>query len=114
MKKGIGIDIVKISRFREKKYLANKKFYENIFAENEIKYCLKYKDPYPHFAGRFAAKEAIIKATDTKMKMNQIIIKNKTNGLEIKIKNVLNPNILVSISHEKDYAIAMSIISEYI
>ena len=114
MKKGIGIDIITISRFRKKKFSINKKFYENIFAENEIKYCLKHKDPYPHFAGRFAAKEAIIKATGTKTKLNQIIIENKTNGLEIIIENISKPNILVSISHEKNYAIAMCMVSSHI
>lgn len=111
MKKGIGVDIVKNSRFRQKKYLLNKKFYEKIFSQDEIKYCLKYKDPYPHFAGKFAAKEAIIKATGTKIKMNDIIINSKSDGIEIKIKNKLKSDILVSISHEKDYAIAMSMVS---
>lgn len=105
----VGIDIVKISRFRNKEYGSNQKFYQNIFSKNEINYCLKYKDPYPHFAGRFAAKEAVIKATDVKIRLNQIVINKKKNNLEIKIKNILKPNIVISISHEKEYSVAMSI-----
>jgi len=105
----IGIDIVEIRRFRNKKYDSNQKFYQNIFSKNEIDYCLKFKDPYPHFAGRFAAKEAVIKTTNTNTKLYQIVINKKKNNLEIKIKNILKPNILISISHEKEYSVAMSI-----
>jgi len=105
----IGIDLVEINRFRKKEYNENQKFYKEIFTDKEIKYCLKYKDPYTHFAGKFAAKEAIIKSTQKKIKLNQIEIKNKKNGLEVIIKKKLEPSILISISHEKDYAIAMSI-----
>ena len=86
-----------------------KSFMKIFFQKNEINYCLKYKDPYPHFAGRFAAKEAVIKATNTKTKLNQITINQKKNGLEIKIKNILKPKIMVSISHEKEYSVAMSV-----
>ena len=110
----IGIDIVKIARFRNKKYNVNQKFYKKIFTTNEIKYCLKYKDPYTHFAGKFAAKESIIKAMKKKIKLNEIEIKNKRNELEIIIKNKIEPSILISISHEKDYAIAMSVIETVI
>ena len=107
MKKGIGIDIVDVNRFRKKIFDSNKKFYEKIFTKNEIKYCLNYKDPYPHFAGKFAAKEAILKATNKKIKLNQIRIKNNSNGLEVFIKNIINPDMLISISHERDYAISI-------
>ena len=65
-------------------------------------------------AGKFAAKEAIIKAMKKKIKLNEIEIKNKRNELEIIIKNKIEPSILISISHEKDYAIAMSVIETVI
>ena len=69
---GVGIDIVKVSRFKNKPYLSNKKFYSKIFTNNEIKYCLNFKDPYPHFAGKFALKEATIKATRKKILIKEI------------------------------------------
>ena len=59
---GIGIDIVEIERFRVKNYKKNKNFYEKIFAKSEIDYCLRFKDPYTHFAGKFALKESVIKS----------------------------------------------------
>ena len=33
-----------------------------IFTKSEIAYCKKFDDPYPHFAGRFALKEAVQKS----------------------------------------------------
>lgn len=110
----IGIDIVKIDRFRNKKYNFNQKFYEKIFTIKEIEYCLKYKDPYTHFAGKFAAKEAIIKTIQKKIKLNKIEIKNIKKGLEVIIENNVEPNIIISISHEKDYAVAMSVLDTII
>ena len=46
----IGIDIVNIERFKKKEYAKNKKFYQKIFADSEIKYCLKFKNSSEHFA----------------------------------------------------------------
>ncbi|MEO5359501.1 MAG: holo-ACP synthase [Nitrospirota bacterium] len=37
-------------------------FVEDIFTQEEQRYCLSHRDPYVHFAGRFAAKEAFLKA----------------------------------------------------
>ena len=41
---GIGIDMIKTSRFKNQPYLSNKDFYKKIFFGSEIKYCLKYKN----------------------------------------------------------------------
>jgi holo-[acyl-carrier protein] synthase len=38
------------------------KFVEETFTESERTYCMSKRDPYPHLAGRFAAKEACLKA----------------------------------------------------
>ena len=59
---GIGIDIVKVNRFRIHPYESHKRFYKKLFSKSEIDYCLKFKDPYKHFAGKFAIKEAVIKS----------------------------------------------------
>ena len=36
------------------------------FSDNEIKYCLKFNEPYKHFAGKFAIKEATMKSIEEK------------------------------------------------
>jgi holo-[acyl-carrier protein] synthase len=54
----IGTDIEDIERFES----LEKQFISKVFSKKEISYCLSTKKPAEHFAVRFAAKEAIIKA----------------------------------------------------
>ena len=44
-KDGIGIDIIDVERFTKKKIEQNIKFYQRLFLESEIKYCLRFKSP---------------------------------------------------------------------
>jgi phosphopantetheine--protein transferase-like protein len=78
----IGIDIVEIQRFREKSFIDHRYFYKRIFHEYEIQYCLGYADPYPHFSGIFAAKEAVFKAANNFININisQIAIQHDKKG----------------------------------
>ena len=112
---GIGIDIIKISRFKSKPYLSNKNFYKKIFSDSEIKYCLKYKDHAQHFSGKFAVKEALIKSVNEKISLHEINISYKNSKPIVKVKSSLNKkyNFIISISHENDFAIAV-VISEKI
>jgi len=61
---GIGTDLARSERFR--KFLdPGNKVLERIFSEEERSYSLKKRDPVPHLAARFAAKEAFLKALGT-------------------------------------------------
>jgi len=61
---GLGIDIVEVSRIR--KALENgDALARRVFTERELQYCSARKNRYQHFAGRFAAKEAALKALGT-------------------------------------------------
>lgn len=106
----IGVDVEDISRFSKLKFEKNKNFYKKIFTKNEIKYCIKYKDPYPHFAVRFCAKEAAIKALNKKIKLIDIEIKtvNKKPIMKIPIHKYCQ----VSLSHTSKLAIAFVLIYE--
>ena len=112
---GIGIDLVKISKFKNKPYISNKNFYEKIFFDSEIKYCLKYKSHAEHFSGKFAVKEALIKAITEKISLHEIKTYYKNSKPMVKIKNPLSKkyNFIVSVSHEDSFAIAV-VISEKI
>ena len=59
---GLGVDLIEIERVKLAHLKHGKRFIERLFTPAEAKYCLKKKDPYPSLAGRFAAKEAVIKA----------------------------------------------------
>ena len=62
---GIGTDIVNIKRL-EKALKKDRNIFKNkIFSKNEIAYCEKKKNPFPFYAKRFAAKEALSKALGT-------------------------------------------------
>ena len=108
-KLSIGTDIVEINRFRKLPFAKNKKFYNKIFTESEILYCIKYKDPYPHFAVRFAGKEAVIKSIKDKVEMKDIEITHKKSKPFIKILKKESVNFHISLSHDGEYAIAMII-----
>lgn len=55
-----GIDVVSIERMR--RAAANQRFLERVFTDGELSYAMGRRDPHRHLAGRFAAKEAYIKA----------------------------------------------------
>ena len=59
---GTGVDLIEIERVKQAHEKHGKRFIERLFTPAEAAYCLKKSDPYPSLAGRFAAKEAVIKA----------------------------------------------------
>lgn len=56
-----GVDLVEVERFREL-MARNDAFEARVFTEAERAYCRGQADPVLHFAARFAAKEALLKA----------------------------------------------------
>ncbi len=106
----IGIDIVSIERFKKKPYNQNKSFYEKIFSESEIKYCLKSKNSSERFAGKFALKEAFIKSVDKKIHFSEIETSHLNSKPIVKfVKSTQNYIFIASLSHEIDFAIAVVI-----
>lgn len=62
---GLGIDATDIPRIRAAIERYGDRFLRRVFTEGEIAYCTRRRDPAIHFAGRFAAKEAAMKALGT-------------------------------------------------
>ncbi len=62
---GIGVDIVEIRRLREVLERQQDRFIRRVFTELEQEYCRAHRDPVPHYAARFAAKESLFKALGT-------------------------------------------------
>jgi len=59
---GLGVDLVRISRFGSLLEKRKQAVLERLFTPSELVYSLAKKDPSPHLAARFAAKEAFLKA----------------------------------------------------
>jgi holo-[acyl-carrier protein] synthase len=62
---GIGLDLTEIGRIRELLVKHGERFKERTFTATESAYCDSHTDPAPHYAARFAAKEAVAKALGT-------------------------------------------------
>ena len=122
MPKGIGNDIIEISRIDEAIRRYGQRFLDKIFTQAEQEYCLRYRESARHFAGRFAAKEAIVKALGTGFSKGiswlDIEILGDTSGKPVAFfsdsvnQAFQSPNILVSISHCRQYATAFAIWSD--
>ena len=109
---GIGIDIVNVERFRKIPYEREILFYNRIFTKNEIDYCLKFSDPYVHFAGKFAVKEAVKKSMNHVIDLLDIETFHENNKPKVKISNQ-NTQFLVSISHDGDFSIAVVVVISF-
>lgn len=116
---GLGTDIVEIASIQKAMEQSNR-FAKRVFTENEIRYCESKPLKYQHYAARFAAKEAVMKALktgwDKGVQWEQVEIFNQPSGTPIflpngKTKELLDKigatNIEVSLSHSEQYAIAV-------
>ncbi len=63
--RGIGIDVCKVERISESLQRFGERMERRLFTPDELTYCRGFKDPMPHLAARFAAKEATSKALGT-------------------------------------------------
>ena len=62
---GLGLDATDIPRIASTIERYGDRFLQRVFTQGEIAYCLHRRTPAIHFAGRFAAKEAAMKALGT-------------------------------------------------
>ena len=121
---GVGTDIVSVNRI--KKLFKKKLFAKRLFSEEEVSKCSKLIYSNNCYAKRFAAKEAFSKALGTGISnginFNEIIVINEKSGkpsikLIGKTKLIINKKfkkkikISLSISDEKNYAVAFVAIS---
>lgn len=121
--RGIGVDLVQIPRMREVIARWQERFLERVFTDAEIAYCRARRDPVPHFAARFAAKEAGLKALGTGLRMGV-----RWRELEVRRERGQAPTLLLhgrcrdlsrarggrhmllSLTHDGDYALAQALL----
>ena len=116
----VGIDICQIKKFDRFNYPEYTHFYHRVFSKEEIEYCHKFSNPHPHFAGIFAAKEAIFKALQPyyKIPIDRIIINHNEFGAPFVTFNddylmddiqTKSQEVRVSISHTRSHSIACAL-----
>ena len=123
---GIGVDIVKNKRIQLS--IKNKSFINRVFGKNEILISKKFTNKTNYFSKRFAAKEAFVKAlgsgfrdglifkdiqiVNDKLGKPYYLINSKIKNLIKKKKKIKNFNLFLSISDEKEYSVAFTIIQK--
>lgn len=108
----VGVDIVEIKRLA--KLAHNAAFLRRIFTPQEVAYCRARKHAAQHYAVRFAAKEAVWKAVgNRKLLHRDIQVWNRPDGKpEIRFPprfKDLSRRVSISLSHGRDYAVAMAV-----
>jgi holo-[acyl-carrier protein] synthase len=121
--RGIGIDLVRIGRMREVIARWEDRFLRRVFTDGEIAYCRARRNPAQHFAARFAAKEAGLKALGTGLRLGV-----SWRELEVRRERGQAPTLVLSgrsreigrarggqrmllaLTHEGDYALAQAML----
>jgi holo-[acyl-carrier protein] synthase len=121
--KGLGVDLVAIPRIRRVVERWRERFLQRIFTQAELDYCLKRRDPAPHLAARFAAKEACLKALGIGFSMGvswrelevrrergqapTLVLKGRSKAIGLS-KGI--SQVLLSLTHDGDYAFAQAML----
>jgi holo-[acyl-carrier protein] synthase len=121
--KGIGIDLALISRLRQVVERWDERFLLRVFTDEEIAYCRRRRDPFPHLAARFAAKEATLKALGTGLAMGvkwrEMEVRRRpgeapTMVLSGRCRAIARDkgghHVLLSLTHDGDYALAQAML----
>ncbi|MFI5173518.1 MAG: holo-ACP synthase [Terriglobia bacterium] len=121
---GIGIDLIELDRIRASLKRHGDRFKRRLFTEQEIKYCdAKRSNAFRHYAARFSAKEAVMKALGlgwqkgtswkeievfrTQDGQPQIRLTGSTARIALKLKS---KRVLLSLTHSEHYAAAFVVI----
>ena len=121
--RGIGVDLVSIERMRQTIERWQDRFLSRVFTEREIAYCRARRDPVPHFAARFAAKEAGLKALGTGLRLGvhwrELEVRRERGGAPELVLSGRSQEIgrarggsrmLLALTHEGEYALAQAML----
>ena len=114
----VGIDCEEISRWRTMLSKLEVGSQRKLFTEAEHKYCRSFKDPAPHYAARWCAKEALIKALSPfcQLDVRTIEVTNDEEGRPSFILHdpeavCLEMTIRLSLTHSKETAMAVVVVA---
>jgi holo-[acyl-carrier protein] synthase len=119
-----GIDLVKVRRMEQRiKGRSGKMFLKRIFSTGEQAYCGSKRMKFEHYAARFAAKEAVLKALKVRpqrgLRLSGIEVRHEATGKPFvmldaasrkQLRIPAQAQIELSVAHEREYAIATVVI----
>lgn len=120
---GLGADFIEVERIEMVHRRHGERFLRRVFTPGEAAYCLGMKNPYPHLAARFAAKEAVSKAFTTgigaelgwtsieivKGEREEPLVNLDQRGLDL-LRHLKAHAVLVSLSHTQKAAMAVAMV----
>jgi holo-[acyl-carrier protein] synthase len=119
---GIGTDIIECLRIAQMIERHGELFISRVYTQHEIQYCQSRKMATQHFAGRWAAKEAILKALGTGWRKGiswrDIEVRNEPGGRPVVamrggardvVEQLGITQMLISISHCRSHATAYAL-----
>jgi holo-[acyl-carrier protein] synthase len=121
--RGVGTDLIECERIAKVLERQKERFLDRVFTRDEQAYCMRMKNPVPHMAARFAAKEAVSKCFTTgigeslgwksievvKGEREEPIVRLDEQGLAL-LKQVGGKDILLSLSHTENYGLAFAVL----
>ena len=121
--RSVGTDIIECERIAKVLERQKDRFLKRVFTEGGQAYCLKMKNPVPHLAARFAAKEAVSKCFTTgigeslgwksieivKGEREQPLIRLDRDAIKL-LRELGGKDVLVSLSHTENYGLAVAVI----
>jgi len=118
---GLGCDIIEVSRVQGVLERQGERFLNRVFTEAERAYCQEKRNPYPFFAARFAAKEAVSKCFTTgigaELSWKSIEVRHGERGEPIVVLDEQGTallrqtgagSVLLSLSHTETMAMAVA------
>lgn len=118
---GIGADLIEVSRVARVYERFGERFLERLFTPEEREYCMARVDFACALAGRFSAKEAVVKALSpaapTGLAYRDVVVRSDGNRPTVDLAGAAATlaaergveEVMVTISHEKAYAIAFAV-----
>lgn len=124
--RGVGTDLVECERIEKVFERQGERFLRRVFTEEEQAYCLGMKNPIPHLAARFAAKEAVSKCFTTgigdrlgwrsvevvKGLRGEPLVQLDEAGVNLLAMTGSN-EVLLSLSHTRGHAMACAVLTAH-
>lgn len=113
----VGIDCEDIRRWKSMLVSLESGPRRKLFSEDEHRYCRSFKDSAPHYAARWCAKEAFVKAMSpfSQVDLRTVEVANDDNGSPFIVWNCESAksrafSVSLSISHSQDTAVAVAVV----